>query len=174
MKIWFSRASEKIRSHFFSRFFEIETLVNDCPPPLKEPEIQKSLWTRHVLYFWKALGTRTPKTVFPGVRHANEQIQTQIYKDWFVVLTTVLQHSHIGAHSGSIKSRTTLRSEIYLFRGWYMYLWRILTERVLKFQSSWACQWQILFWQQATMSPPPLQSGQAWPVHLMTFFWLRR
>ena len=30
MKIWFSRASEKIRSHFFSRFFEIETLVNDC------------------------------------------------------------------------------------------------------------------------------------------------
>ena len=30
MKIRFSRASEKIRSHFFSRFFEIETLVNDC------------------------------------------------------------------------------------------------------------------------------------------------
>jgi len=30
MKIQFSRASEKIRSHFFSRFFEIETLVNDC------------------------------------------------------------------------------------------------------------------------------------------------
>ena len=29
MKIQFSRASEKIRSHFFSRFFEIETLVND-------------------------------------------------------------------------------------------------------------------------------------------------
>ena len=30
MKNQFSRASEKIRSHFFSRFFEIETLVNDC------------------------------------------------------------------------------------------------------------------------------------------------
>ena len=30
MKIQFSRASEKIWSHFFSRFFEIETLVNDC------------------------------------------------------------------------------------------------------------------------------------------------
>ena len=30
MKIQFSRASEKIRSNFFSRFFEIETLVNDC------------------------------------------------------------------------------------------------------------------------------------------------
>ena len=30
MKNLFSRASEKIRSHFFSRFFEIETLVNDC------------------------------------------------------------------------------------------------------------------------------------------------
>ena len=30
MKIQFSRASEKIRSHFFSRFFEIETLVKDC------------------------------------------------------------------------------------------------------------------------------------------------
>ena len=29
MKNQFSRASEKIRSHFFSRFFEIETLVND-------------------------------------------------------------------------------------------------------------------------------------------------
>ena len=29
MKIQFSRASEKIRSNFFSRFFEIETLVND-------------------------------------------------------------------------------------------------------------------------------------------------
>ena len=29
MKIQFSRASEKIRSLFFSRFFEIETLVND-------------------------------------------------------------------------------------------------------------------------------------------------
>ena len=29
MKIQFSRASEKIWSHFFSRFFEIETLVND-------------------------------------------------------------------------------------------------------------------------------------------------
>jgi len=31
MKIQFSRASEKIRGHFFSRFFEIETLVNDWP-----------------------------------------------------------------------------------------------------------------------------------------------
>ena len=30
MKIQFSRASEKIWSHFFSRFFEIETLVKDC------------------------------------------------------------------------------------------------------------------------------------------------
>ena len=29
MKIQFSRASEKIRSNFFSRFFEIETLAND-------------------------------------------------------------------------------------------------------------------------------------------------
>ena len=28
MKIQFSRASEKIWSHFFSRFFEIETLVD--------------------------------------------------------------------------------------------------------------------------------------------------
>ena len=31
MKNQFSRASEKIRSHFFSRFFEIETLVNAWP-----------------------------------------------------------------------------------------------------------------------------------------------
>ena len=30
LKIRFSRAREKLSSHFFSRFFEIETLVNDC------------------------------------------------------------------------------------------------------------------------------------------------
>ena len=40
MKIQFSRASEKIRSHFFSRFFEIETLVNDFTPPKKVPSGQ--------------------------------------------------------------------------------------------------------------------------------------
>ena len=33
MKIRFSRASEKIWSNFFSRIFEIETLVNDCSRP---------------------------------------------------------------------------------------------------------------------------------------------
>ena len=32
----------------------------------------------HVLYFWEALGTRTPKTMFPGVRHANTNTQIQI------------------------------------------------------------------------------------------------
>ena len=34
-----------------------------------------SLWTIHVLYFCKALGRRTSKTMFPGVWHENTQIQ---------------------------------------------------------------------------------------------------
>ena len=38
MKIQFSRASEKIWSHFFSRFFEIETLVNAWEELTKEEE----------------------------------------------------------------------------------------------------------------------------------------
>ena len=44
------------------------------------PEIKKSPQTIHVIYFWKALGTRTPMTMFWSVRHANTQIQIQIRK----------------------------------------------------------------------------------------------
>ena len=36
------------------------------------------LWTMHVLYFWKALGTGMSEMMFPGVWHANSQ--TQIHK----------------------------------------------------------------------------------------------
>ena len=40
--------------------------------------IQKSPQTIHMVYFWKALGTRTPMAMFRGVKHANTQIQRQI------------------------------------------------------------------------------------------------
>ena len=50
------------------------------PPPIWEflLEIRKSAETIHVIYFWKALGTRTPMTMFWSVRHANTQIQIHI------------------------------------------------------------------------------------------------
>ena len=48
------------------------------PQPEFLPEIKKSPQTIHVVYFWKALGTRTPMAMFWCVRHANTQIQIQI------------------------------------------------------------------------------------------------
>ena len=49
------------------------------PPPQGEflPGLRKSLLTIHVLYFWKALGTRDSMTMLWGVRHANTQSQRQ-------------------------------------------------------------------------------------------------
>ena len=50
------------------------------PPPRADsrPIDTDPLWTMHVLYFWKALGTGMLKMMFPGVLHANTQ--TQIHK----------------------------------------------------------------------------------------------
>ena len=52
MKNQFSRASEKIRSHFFSRFFEIETLVNDWFMGI--PATGKRIEIRY-MDFWKVV-----------------------------------------------------------------------------------------------------------------------
>ena len=47
-------------------------------------EIQKLPQTIHVIYFWNALGTRSPMAMFWGVRHANTQRQDK-YDDKYTV-----------------------------------------------------------------------------------------
>ena len=43
--------------------------IGICPPPLaadSRPIDSDPIWTMHVLYFWKALVTRTPKKMLPA------------------------------------------------------------------------------------------------------------
>ena len=64
MKIQFSRASEKIWRHFFSRFFEIETLVNDWRGDLaarrRQGRSQRAIWKKLIRLYLVKNGNRRP------------------------------------------------------------------------------------------------------------------
>ena len=56
----------------------------DPYPPLaadSRPIESDLLWTMHVLYFWKPLGTGMSEMMFPGVWHANTQTQIHKYSE---------------------------------------------------------------------------------------------
>ena len=60
LKFPFSRAREKLLSHFFSRFFEIETLVNDCLLLAQAP------WCSPNLRTTSSLGSQGPCSARSG------------------------------------------------------------------------------------------------------------
>ena len=71
--------------------------------------IQKSPRTRHMVYFWKVLGTRTPMAMFQGVKHTNTQIQRQIQIE-------IRKYNYSGNH--------TIQLHFY-----HTYFWKALCTR---------------------------------------------